>query len=176
MDAYKPWVLALIFLSILILIAGVVLLTNEKPDPAATKASASSKSLKMHKLRSPSGGKGKESKPLTADETEEGEGDASKSTLWEVGGDESEDEDHPEDDGKLKPSGSGLGTPGLRGADDVRSPFIGGPSHDDEDDELEPQKTSMSQPNKARGVEDDDDEFGDWEDGGKVPLDTPPQR
>ncbi|EJD52737.1 hypothetical protein AURDEDRAFT_111319 [Auricularia subglabra TFB-10046 SS5] len=182
-DAYKPWVLALIFFSILILIGGVMLLTTEKPDPAAVKASATGKSLKMNKLRSStSGGKGKENEPLNADGVE-GEG---AKTMWEVGEDDSDDDDA--DDPKLKPSGSGSGgglgvsSPG-RGADDVRSPFIGGPTHDDDEDDDEPdpapprqdppKSSSSTAANKASAAVDDDDEFGEWEDGGKA---TPPQR
>ena len=34
-DAYESWVLFLIFVSILVLVTGVVLLTHKKPDPAA---------------------------------------------------------------------------------------------------------------------------------------------
>lgn len=184
-DAYKPWVLALIFFSILILIGGVMLLTTEKPDPAAAKPSASGRSLKMSKLRSStSGGKGKENEPLNADDAEEGEG---AKTMWEVGEDDSDEDDG--DDGKLKPSGSGSGSgaggglgmssPG-RPADDVRSPFIGGPAHDDDEDDEEPAPRRQDPPksppaaaSKGSGAVDDDDEFGEWEDGGKA---TPPQR
>ncbi|KAF9268923.1 hypothetical protein L218DRAFT_892568 [Marasmius fiardii PR-910] len=36
-DAYKSWTLFLIFVSIMILISGVVLLTHKKPEPAAIK-------------------------------------------------------------------------------------------------------------------------------------------
>ncbi|TFL05818.1 hypothetical protein BDV98DRAFT_560682 [Pterulicium gracile] len=39
-DAYKPWVLFLIFLSIAVLISGVVLLTHKKPDHATSKSSS----------------------------------------------------------------------------------------------------------------------------------------
>ena len=39
-DAYKPWVLFLIFLSIAVLVSGVVLLTHKKPDHAAKSSSA----------------------------------------------------------------------------------------------------------------------------------------
>jgi len=35
-DAYASWALFLIFVSVLILISGVVLLTHKKPEPAAT--------------------------------------------------------------------------------------------------------------------------------------------
>ena len=39
-DAYKPWVLFLIFLSIAVLVSGVVLLTHKKPDHATKSSSA----------------------------------------------------------------------------------------------------------------------------------------
>ncbi|KAG9044973.1 hypothetical protein FS837_007236 [Tulasnella sp. UAMH 9824] len=55
-DAYKPWTLFCLFLSIVVLISGVVLLTHKKPEPkpAANPAGAGDDAHSMRTFTSPS--------------------------------------------------------------------------------------------------------------------------
>ncbi|KAJ4467949.1 hypothetical protein C8J55DRAFT_565037 [Lentinula edodes] len=100
-DAYQSWTLFLIFVSILVLISGVVLLTHKKPEPGAPMKSGAlpSGSLQMPRLRNRSSRKVSGSKPdLEAGDPDD---DASvhsgeNGALWAVGDvsdDEGEDED-----------------------------------------------------------------------------------
>ncbi|KAJ4483354.1 hypothetical protein J3R30DRAFT_3698167 [Lentinula aciculospora] len=101
-DAYQSWTLFLIFVSILILISGVVLLTHKKPEPGAPVKSATLASgpLPMPRLRNRNSRKASGSKPdLEAGDPDD---DASihsgeNGALWAVGevsdDDEGEDED-----------------------------------------------------------------------------------
>ncbi|KAJ3802990.1 hypothetical protein GGU11DRAFT_740177 [Lentinula aff. detonsa] len=100
-DAYQSWTLFLIFVSILILISGVVLLTHKKPEPGAALKSATlaSGSLPMPRLRNRNSRKASGSKPdLEAGDPDD---DASihsgeNGPLWAVG-DASDDEGEDED-------------------------------------------------------------------------------
>lgn len=100
-DAYKPWILFLIFASIMILISGVVLLTHKKPErstraPATTALSglssrkAAQSSSKVNHIDEDDENDDEEQ---ALRKTEEGEEDREdQAVLWQVG-DISEDED-----------------------------------------------------------------------------------
>ncbi|KAJ3840113.1 hypothetical protein F5878DRAFT_580615 [Lentinula raphanica] len=100
-DAYQSWTLFLIFVSILVLISGVVLLTHKKPEPGAPLKSANtaSGSLPLPRLRNRNSRKASASK--TDLEAGDPDDDASihsgeNGPLWAVGDvsdDEGEDED-----------------------------------------------------------------------------------
>lgn len=129
-------------------------------------------------MRSPGKpGAGKDDEPLTAAELEDPRGEP----VWDVGGESDEEDGHPKHAPKPSGSGSGLVSAGASGAplDDVRSPFISAEeAHEDEDD-AQRQKGKAADPFRdphrtATGV--DDDEFGDWEDGSKVPADSTTHR
>ncbi|KAH8828021.1 hypothetical protein DL96DRAFT_1709332 [Flagelloscypha sp. PMI_526] len=81
-DAYHGWTLFLIFLSMVILIGGVVLLTHKKPDPVPGKGGSSpdtaSSIKRSDRSREPSGS-----------------GEGEEEVLWAVGNDSDD-----EDDGK----------------------------------------------------------------------------
>ncbi|KAG5353771.1 hypothetical protein C0989_002554 [Termitomyces sp. Mn162] len=82
-DAYQGWTLFLIFVSILILISGVVLLTHKKPENTSSAPLILSRTAK---------GKGKAKKDIDVEEGQTGEG-AEREVLWTLGEDEDEDED-----------------------------------------------------------------------------------
>ncbi|KAF9450404.1 hypothetical protein P691DRAFT_810345 [Macrolepiota fuliginosa MF-IS2] len=89
-DAYQSWTLFLIFVSILVLISGVVLLTHKKPEPVTNKIKSSTLPRRRTKANL-------SKTKLAEDDEEEQEGE--DQVLWAVGegsdreGDEDEDED-----------------------------------------------------------------------------------
>ncbi|EIW83163.1 hypothetical protein CONPUDRAFT_121611 [Coniophora puteana RWD-64-598 SS2] len=91
-DAYKPWVLFLIFVSIAILISGVVLLTHKKPEPAKagpkepSPAALTSKKRDVIQRSTDDDEDHGEQHALTSRDGEEG------TEVWQLG-DASEDED-----------------------------------------------------------------------------------
>ncbi|KAF5317229.1 hypothetical protein D9611_003845 [Ephemerocybe angulata] len=99
--AYKSWTLFLIFLSIIVLISGVVLLTHKKPEPVAAKikgAATPRSALVMEerrRRRTRAKGTGDEENQALGsdDERVHGEGD----TLWAIG-DVSDEDDAGQDD------------------------------------------------------------------------------
>ncbi|OJA07566.1 hypothetical protein AZE42_04430 [Rhizopogon vesiculosus] len=100
-DAYKPWILFLIFASMMILISGVVLLTHKKPErstraPAATTLSglssrkAARSSCKVDRTID----EDEDDEEQALRKTEEGEEEREdQAILWQVG-DDSDDEDN----------------------------------------------------------------------------------
>ncbi len=95
-DSYQSWTLFLIFVSILILISGVVLLTHKKPEPGS-KALASVPVVSSN----PRGRKSKRASTskvsLTGDDGDHPQNDDEEQVLWTVGdvsdAEEMEDED-----------------------------------------------------------------------------------
>jgi hypothetical protein len=88
-DSYKSWTLFLIFVSILILISGVVLLTHKKPEHTPTPPGSASVAPILRSRRSGATDK------MGGGDVEAGEGGPGASeTLWTVGG-ESDDEAAP---------------------------------------------------------------------------------
>lgn len=105
--AYKSWTLFLIFVSIIVLISGVVLLTHKKPEPVAAKikgASTPRSALVMEerrrrrRARGPAGDE--ENQNFSSDD--EGMRKGENDTLWAIG-EVSDEEDGSEDD-KLAPT------------------------------------------------------------------------
>jgi hypothetical protein len=178
-DSYKPWTLFLIFISISVLISGVVLLTHKKPEraPPAT-ATAHLSSLPPRK-------KGKVSKsgrlsPIH-DEDEDGENQSLRSreegvqdphTLFHVG-DTSDDEDEGR---PTATSQKQVGLPAVAGRsrplgrDEVQRLMDN--SQEEADDSRGGRRTSESSDATISRPEDpfrdDPDEFGDWESGSRT--------
>jgi len=97
-DAYKPWILFLIFASMVILISGVVLLTHKKPE-RSTRASAapglsglSSRKAARSSCKVDRIEEDEDDEEQALRQTEEGEEREDRAVLWQVG-DDSEDED-----------------------------------------------------------------------------------
>ncbi|KAG1734729.1 uncharacterized protein EDB91DRAFT_1146559 [Suillus paluster] len=99
-DSYKPWILFLIFASIMILISGVVLLTHKKPERSTrVSAAAALSGLSSRRAARSSSKVNRISEDDENDEeqalrrTEEGEEEREdQAVLWQLG-DDSEDED-----------------------------------------------------------------------------------
>lgn len=105
MDAYQSWDLFLIFLSIVILIGGVVLLTNKKPEKPQqtqpTQLSNLSQRSRASKKKLGSDGDEEDSEEAGLRQPEPGEDE----TMWQLGEDSGDEGDHqaapvPEDEGK----------------------------------------------------------------------------
>ncbi|KIL66271.1 hypothetical protein M378DRAFT_186080 [Amanita muscaria Koide BX008] len=88
--AYKGWTLFLIFLSIMVLISGVVLLTLTKPDPNGKVKSATLPRARRNRSSRP-----------TADAESRGnieDGDDEQDMLWEVGNASDDEDQGPDED------------------------------------------------------------------------------
>ncbi|KAG5639411.1 hypothetical protein H0H81_002943 [Sphagnurus paluster] len=191
-DAYQSWTLFLIFVSILVLISGVVLLTHKKPEPKSTAPVPLSRATK-----------GKSGRRRAGDEEEglAGEGTGEQAVLWAVGEDSDEDsgehvhaeeEDpdldhhqnpiHPparpravDDTGKSRDTGKGKGASwktqnhgeegkGLIGEDDDEEEE----GYESGDSKRDARGSSSSlvvrpAPQTADPFKDSDEDFGDWE-------------
>ncbi|KAK7053313.1 hypothetical protein VNI00_003939 [Paramarasmius palmivorus] len=164
-DAYKSWTLFLIFVSILVLISGVVLLTHKKPDPGALKSVAlnSPGALPMNRTRGT-----KRSKKDTGDEGEtHAEGEGEEDVLWAVGEAESDDEGEGEDediDHHQHPLGMSVDP--ARRASSMRLETHGeegrGLMSTEDDDEGHGHEHQTQ-----RRSRDSDEEFGSWTDAGR---------
>ncbi|KAF5370891.1 hypothetical protein D9758_002030 [Tetrapyrgos nigripes] len=99
-DAYKSWTLFLIFVSILILISGVVLLTHKKPEPGAVKSATVSSSVPLSRVRKRNAKTSSIGK-VDPDSDDEGpsdeHGNGEEQTLWGVGNASDDDEGDDED-------------------------------------------------------------------------------
>ncbi|KDQ21464.1 hypothetical protein BOTBODRAFT_168725 [Botryobasidium botryosum FD-172 SS1] len=183
-DSYKSWTLFLIALSILVLILGVVLLTNKKPEPRPTPGAAGSAQLgpvsatrqrssnrvvgnsKVHDEEAGEGGGGLE------DGDSEGGSLVKKAVgdddvVWQIGDDVEDDSDDDVDgkDGKGAVAGEGSGgsVRKIEGEEGQRLISDDG-EEDDHDHDHELTTHSTRHPTTAhRGPVVDDDEFGDWE-------------
>ncbi|KIJ18909.1 hypothetical protein PAXINDRAFT_166840 [Paxillus involutus ATCC 200175] len=170
-DAYKPWILFLIFASILILISGVVLLTHKKPErshhgPANTPLSGTLRRQSTTKVNED--GDDDEGQALRMLE-EEGEPEAQE--LWNLG-DASDDEDSPVSDARTnKHAPRGVNSSGPSGVTEQEegSRLI----RDEENDDEHRHRRSISSDatlTRNDAIDQDafhDDEFGEWNDAGK---------
>jgi hypothetical protein len=95
-DAYKSWALFLIFISILVLISGVVLLTHKKPEPVATKIKSTTLPRRRTKSNSSKTKLGNGERDEEGDE-EDGEGGEDQ-VLWAVGEASDGEDDFGEDE------------------------------------------------------------------------------
>ncbi|KAG6916663.1 hypothetical protein DXG01_005887 [Tephrocybe rancida] len=179
-DAYKGWILFLIFVSILVLISGVVLLTHKKPEHASGPAPVP---LARAKKR-------------TDADAEEGRGE--QEVLWAVGEDEGSDEegvgegedpdvDHHQNpiqqtrprgvgDKQAKAKSKGKGKSAgwkVKTQDEEGVGLIGEDDDDEEEEESRPihhgsssklplTTTAEPQPRPEDPFK-DEDEFGEWE-------------
>lgn len=157
-DAYKPWILFLIFASIVILISGVVLLTHKKPERSQRNIAPS----QTTGARSAKNSEEDEAQALRVPE----EGESSTHELWQLG-DMSDDEDGVDADttGKPTPRGvNGSADSGVEGREEGRRLI-----QDEDEDNARPRRSSSSDATLARndGHDKDEDEFGEWNEGGK---------
>ncbi|KZT26776.1 hypothetical protein NEOLEDRAFT_1177356 [Neolentinus lepideus HHB14362 ss-1] len=151
-DAYQSWTLFLIFISMLILISGVVLLTHKKPEPKRPAGATRLSSI-------PSGRRTVKKAKGDAEE-EEGlrpEGDVeNQEVVWQVG-DASDDEDEPEHEAPPRPLPSGS-----RVSDEVAALMNADEEHGEER-EIHVQthrRSTSSDVTLARDT--GDEEFGEW--------------
>ena len=185
MDAYASWALFLIFVSILILISGVVLLTHKKPDEHAvhhvnTPRSApgamtlSSESPRANRGRSRRRSKGLKTKKLGDEEHGLGDDDDEHSgseVLWQVG-DVSDDEgedyvEEGDEDHELPVRVRREPGHGVDGGKGERERMISCHDHHDEEGDDHRESTSsdatLARPDAEGSGPGDSDEFGDWE-------------
>ncbi|TCD71594.1 hypothetical protein EIP91_007341 [Steccherinum ochraceum] len=160
-DAYEPWALFLIFVSILILVTGVVLLTHKKPDNhhASTATPVPGTSLSPMALKRRARGTGKKVDDEEEGLTSEGHDPAQSrgAVVWQVGDVSDEEEDDGEDyTGYLSRRQPGLGEEHGVGE---RQRIL---EHVDDEDEDQRASTS-SDATLARADADPDEEFGKWE-------------
>lgn len=160
-DSYRGWTLFLIFLSMLVLIAGVVLLTHKKPEPMDGKVKSATprpRRVKNRPLR-PRG-------DLESQAGDEGgeDRDNEQDVLWEVGN-VSDDDDEGEDediDHHQHPLHSQVGVEGQRnkrtGAGNVGEEDIELVSSK-ADDDLQPLKSRHS----AHTLKDAVESYGSWQ-------------
>ncbi|KAL0574964.1 hypothetical protein V5O48_007009 [Marasmius crinis-equi] len=171
-DAYKSWTLFLIFVSIMILISGVVLLTHKKPEPGAIKPVTLG--VPMSRPRN----KKKDGKAAQRDPEVQSEGDrGEQEVLWTVGDaeedDDDDDGDHEEDedidhhqhplgmsvDPERRASSSRVATHGEEGR--------GLMSEEDAEHEHEHEAIRRSVGKSRSSTSSDDEEFGQWTDAGR---------
>ncbi|KAG2043612.1 hypothetical protein BDR03DRAFT_1054146 [Suillus americanus] len=166
-DAYKPWILFLIFASVMILISGVVLLTHKKPE-RSTRASAATalSGLSSHKAARSSSKVNRMDEDDENDDEEQAlrkteEGEEDRAVLWQVG-DISEDEDDQVGNGHT-PRGvhvagsttrdTGEGSRLMRDEEEVNLEQRHEHSHSD---------TTLTQNPQDPFHDDDEEEFGQW--------------
>ena len=163
MDAYEPWTLFLIFVSMIILISGVVLLTYKKPEkkaPAAAApgnvamASRSPHGAGRPRRKSDGDGEDEQDALRTGDEPEPEE-------VWQIGSTNASDDE----DGALphtpRPTRHRSASARSRGEGEEER-MIGG------EDEEEGRASTSSDATLARPENPPpyaDDEFGNWEQG-----------
>ncbi|EGN99783.1 hypothetical protein SERLA73DRAFT_179994 [Serpula lacrymans var. lacrymans S7.3] len=186
-DAYKPWILFLIFVSMMILISGVVLLTHKKPErsnrtsggpvlasvPARKKAKAVTKADRK-------AGHDEENEDDDDDDDEgralrsgeEGETDE-QGDLWQVGDASDDEEDsHPMRSQTHLPRGV-TGTSSSRTGEEGLNLIQSNDADSHGDHELRRSTSSDATITRhhasgsREAFRDDPDEFGDWNDGGK---------
>lgn len=111
-DQYKPWVLFLIFISIFILIGGVVLLTHKKPESKVPKTATLSvpSSQRKTKPSTQAGGSGRQYDEEALHTREDG--DAEDPVVWDLG--EASDDEDGEEHAKKGGSGERRGSVGQR--------------------------------------------------------------
>lgn len=184
-DSYKSWTLFLIFVSILVLISGVVLLTHKKPEPSVKNAIPLGQTRPRGRARAGKKGGSDED----ADEAdalrpvEEGEAENGGEVLWAVGNasDDDDDDDHSihrnikshnaQGGGSgvgVGPGGVGLGLSGAGVGGEEGVGLIGNHHDDDthEDGDHTPRRRSessdKSRPQDPFRDNPDGDEFGEW--------------
>ncbi|KAF9222540.1 hypothetical protein BS17DRAFT_783009 [Gyrodon lividus] len=174
-DAYKSWILFLIFASILILISGVVLLTHKKPErsqhsPGNTSLSGTSSQRKAIRSTTRVDKDDDDDEGRALRVQEEGEPEAHE--LWQLG-DASDDEEGPVSGARARRhTPAGVNRSGASGvtAQEEGSRLIRDEENDD--DEHRHRRSISSDATLARNDASDqdvyhDDEFGEWNNAGK---------
>jgi hypothetical protein len=176
-DSYKPWTLFLIFVSISVLISGVVLLTHKKPEPRPEKPTTALDSIPARRKgpkvsRTDSQGS---ASPYTDNdeatalrEAEEGDGQV----VWDVG-EASDDEEEEEASGSKSKNAGRLSTDGRKPLQHHGEEGQGLMRRGDDDplaDGEEPRHrhSHSSDATVVRTESPDakaDDEFGEWQEG-----------
>ncbi|KAF8320817.1 hypothetical protein DL93DRAFT_2131210 [Clavulina sp. PMI_390] len=160
-SAYSNWILFAIFLSICILISGVVLLTSKKPEPSAPQPNQPGGNARRKQMQSISS-----SSPMLDGEEEYGdeeddelhptgnsggkEGDE-EHQMWQIG----DDEDDDDDAATIKHDSGGSGAASTSRSRTPSTSSVRAAEHPEQ------------RPLKADSDDMDDEEFGEWEDGGK---------
>jgi len=101
-NSYESWTLFLIFLSIFVLVSGVVLLTHKKPEPvvAKTKGAATPRSAMAveERRRRKRADKTRSQGAASDEENLREQGDGENDTLWAIGEASSDEDDDNDDD------------------------------------------------------------------------------
>ncbi|KAI0682982.1 hypothetical protein BC835DRAFT_1397425 [Cytidiella melzeri] len=164
-DAYQSWTLFLIFCAILILVSGVVLLTNKKPEPSlhgeAGSGAQTSISPRTHRRARNKGAKANDEEEGLRDDDDEVLGE--DPVLWQLG-DASDDEDGPVSALTSGSARRGLGVrPGEPVSDEREHMLV---EHTEVLDQLEHRESTSSDATLGRAEPEAggfvDDEFGDW--------------
>ena len=155
-DAYPSWGLFLILLSIVILIGGVVLLTNKKPEKPSVAQGT--------QLTAPSQRRRKAKKTTNGDDEEEANlrepGVGESELVWQIGDDSDEEDGHHEHDAdhpkarRRESRGKGDGEEILDGE---RAGLM---REDDVDHDHDEAASGSSSSTRVGGA--DADEFGEW--------------
>jgi len=152
-DAYKPWTLFLIFVSMIVLISGVVLLTYKKPAHTVAQSSGASGHVPLSARASRQRRKGSpgadEEEALRDLEMGEGGEDAE---MWRLGDVSDDDEEQGPSRSPIVRRNSGIRAPG--DGEGERARMI----RDGDEEDMHRQSTS-SDATLARP----DEEFGPWE-------------
>ncbi|THV06095.1 hypothetical protein K435DRAFT_712149 [Dendrothele bispora CBS 962.96] len=175
-DAYQSWTLFLIFVSILILISGVVLLTHKKPEPGAIKSANPVSAVPLSRVRNRSARKASKTKSADDEDPEDpnDEHAGEDQVLWAVGEvsdgeDEGEDEDidhhqHPLQAHKTNVAAKSTSRFEAHGEEGRGLMNADGADHD-QDDDPEAQTNDSRQRAQGRSINNgfkDDEEFGQW--------------
>lgn len=159
--AYKPWILFLVFASIVILIAGVVLLTHKKPERSQRNIALSrTPGARSTGKGDKDGNDADEAQALRVPE----EGESTAQELWQIG-DMSDDEDGVPTSTNGKPASNGAADKGVEVGEEGRRLI-------QDEERTRHRRSTSSDATLARndGHEQDvyhDDEFGEWNEGGK---------
>jgi len=143
-DAYKPWTLFFVFVSMMVLISGVVLLTYEKPQPAADKHGPHVQLASRPRRRNLGAGDGEDSGLRAEGDDADVEADGE---MWQLG-DASDDEV------------SRPGTPLKRTRSRQGQERVTAAAERDEPRESTSSDATLARPETASFL---DDEFGGWE-------------
>ena len=155
MDAYASWTLFLSFVSILLLISGVVLLTHKKPEPSTTQRDSGIALNAIPGRRVPRAGGDKteaNDEMHPEDHVEDGQ------ALWDVG--EASDEEDEDTVLTARPESGGKGDYGEEGEHLITA------SHDDDDTHTHTTTRNGRRQTRRRSsssiLHRDDDGFGEF--------------
>ena len=159
-DAFASWTLFLIFVSILVLISGVVLLTHKKPEKPAPPQG-------IPLSAAPASARKAEAKDGTDGERDGLRGDAPSEVVWDVGSASDEEDEHEAEPGEATPRAEPSRIQRHAGEEGVS---LMGKTADDEDDDApvvppglnteRPMPTRRRSASNTTKGSDDEDEYG----------------